>query len=271
LAYLKTLPSNTTLVIDTLLEYSDCSITQLLSILEHKKVAVNELLKIARVEKIKLLNERMARDVSYTSNKIEGNNLTIADTNDLISHPEKEYFGEQLEILSHYQLNLKVLDSVPKQLTDITTELLFAFHRKIAISDLTDDRLGCYRNKNIMVLGTAKKFANWELVPQLMEDFFKWLYAQHSRKDITLFASEVHFRLVDIHPFFDGNGRVSRLIMNLILLMNGYPLVSIMHTAVEIYYAAMKLVDYEKNYGLLERIIAEGCLRSLDISLHYLK
>jgi len=270
-AYLKTQPATNTFIIETVIEFSEIPIEQSYIIITHKKTALGEFLKIASPEKIKKLNQRVARDLSYTSNKIEGNNMTITDTNDVINHPEKEYFGEQLEILSHYQLNLKVLENPPKQLTDITPELLFEYHKKIAISDLTDDRLGRYRDKNIMVLGTAKKFANWEQVPQLMDDFFKWLYSQNGRTDFIRFASEVHFKLVDIHPFFDGNGRVSRLIMNLILLMNGYPMVSIMHTIVEIYYAAMKLIDYEKNYALLDRILAEGCLRSLDIAFHYLK
>jgi len=101
--------------------------------------------------------------------------------------------------------------------------------------------------------------------------FFKWLYSQNGRTDLIRFASEIHFKLVDIHPFFDGNGRVSRLVMNLIFLMNGYPMVSLTHTIVEIYYAAMKLIDNEKNYTLLDRIWAEGCLRSVDIAFHYLK
>lgn len=67
-----------------------------------------------------------------------------------------------------------------------------------------------------------------EEIPSLMENYISWLNSEeaHSMHPVR-YAALAHYKLVDIHPFVDGNGRTSRLIMNLILLKSGYPPVMI--------------------------------------------
>jgi Fic family protein len=60
-------------------------------------------------------------------------------------------------------------------------------------------------------------------VPGLMQDFAAWLTGEAQNLSPVERAALAHFRLVDIHPFADGNGRTARLLMNLILLRAGYP------------------------------------------------
>jgi len=55
-----------------------------------------------------------------------------------------------------------------------------------------------------------------------MSDFFNDLMSMASSHPVEI-AAEAHYHLVTIHPFIDGNGRTARLLMNLILLQNGYP------------------------------------------------
>jgi Fic family protein len=57
-----------------------------------------------------------------------------------------------------------------------------------------------------------------------MDDFFRWFRQHESHMHPVAFAAEAHLRLVSIHPFIDGNGRTSRLLMNLHLMRHGYPL-----------------------------------------------
>lgn len=68
-----------------------------------------------------------------------------------------------------------------------------------------------------------------EKVPALMESYVAWLNSDEARSMHPVrYAALAHYKLVDIHPFVDGNGRTSRLIMNLILLRGGYPPIMIL-------------------------------------------
>ena len=57
-----------------------------------------------------------------------------------------------------------------------------------------------------------------------MNDFARWLVSAGNAPDVAFAA---HMRLVDIHPFNDGNGRNARLLMNLILIRSGYPPIAV--------------------------------------------
>ena len=77
----------------------------------------------------------------------------------------------------------------------------------------------------------------------LAKDFFKWLNSRDSLKAMSLveLAGTAHFRFVNIHPFGDGNGRTSRLLMNYILIKNGYPPLNI------------RFADRHQYYRVLEK------------------
>jgi Fic family protein len=83
-------------------------------------------------------------------------------------------------------------------------------------------------------------------------------------------AAEMHERLATIHPFIDGNGRTSRLIMNLILLQNGYPLAIIEgdYDNRMAYYTALEAVSTENNKQKFITFIAEKVKTMLE---RYLK
>jgi len=100
-----------------------------------------------------------------------------------------------------------------------------------------------------------------------MHEFSLWLNSQEAQAlhPVEL-AALAHFRLVDLHPFVDGNGRTARLLMNLILLRNGYPL------------AVIRNEDRSRYYDLLEKahqgetadfvaFVAQAVDRTLDIYL----
>ena len=72
--------------------------------------------------------------------------------------------------------------------------------------------------------GSPVVFPNPAKIPALMQDFAAWLQAA---APATAAAFEAHFRLAAIHPFGDGNGRTARLLMNLLLIREGYPPVAV--------------------------------------------
>ena len=87
---------------------------------------------------------------------------------------------------------------------------------------LNSGKAGCYREKRIFVSGSEHSFPSPEEVPSHMEAFEKWLQTERGKLHPVEFAVLLHKDLVTIHPFEDGNGRISRLAMNAALLQNGY-------------------------------------------------
>jgi Fic family protein len=86
---------------------------------------------------------------------------------------------------------------------------------------------GRYRRVQVMIKGSSFMPPQPFLVSKEMEDFFIWYETHKNSLHPIVLAAELHERLVTIHPFIDGNGRTSRLVMNLILLQNGYVIANI--------------------------------------------
>ncbi|HSN49324.1 MAG TPA: Fic family protein, partial [Flavobacterium sp.] len=86
---------------------------------------------------------------------------------------------------------------------------------------------GRYRRVQVMIEGSSYMPPQPFLVSKEMEDFFIWYETHKNGLHPVLLDAELHQRLVTIHPFMDGNGRTSRLVMNLILLQNGYVIANI--------------------------------------------
>ena len=80
-----------------------------------------------------------------------------------------------------------------------------------------------------------------------MEDFFKW-YNKNKIHPVEL-AAKAHYKFVKIHPFGDGNGRISRLIMNFILSKYKYPILIIEYKKRPSYYKSLRKADKKKSGG----------------------
>jgi len=118
-----------------------------------------------------------------------------------------------------------------------------------------------------VIIGGAKHTPPDALeVPQKMNNLIKWINSQKNKIHIVELSALLHHKLVHIHPFFDGNGRTSRLAMNLLLMQAGYPLVVILKNDRKKYYDVLSKADNEK-YEPLVKFIAQGIERSLDIYL----
>jgi Fic family protein len=82
---------------------------------------------------------------------------------------------------------------------------------------------GAYRIVNMMAAGSNYRYPDAIMVPELMQGFGDWLQSNPALHPVEI-ATEIHYRLVTIHPFQDANGRTARLLMNLSLLRSGYPI-----------------------------------------------
>lgn len=107
-----------------------------------------------------------------------------------------------------------------------------------------------------------------EEVPQLMEGYVEWLNSEEAQNMHPVrYAAIAHYKLVDIHPFVDGNGRTSRLIMNLILLKAGYPPVMILKEQREKYYDALKAAN-TGDIRPFVRFLAQCTLQIIDMYIY---
>lgn len=121
-----------------------------------------------------------------------------------------------------------------------------------------------YRNSNVIIAGAKHTSPDALEVPQKMRDLVDWVKENKSKLHIIELSSLLHHKIVHIHPFFDGNGRVARIMMNLLLMQSGFPLVIILKNDHKKYYNILEQADKE-NYKPLVRFIAQAIERSLDL------
>ncbi len=164
-------------------------------------------------------------DLTYTSNAIEGNTLTLRETAELIEHGITvggKPLRNHLEAIDHYHAVLWMRELAAKA-TPIDETTVRELHRRI-VARSQPEIGGVYSTLPRRIAGSPVIFPNAVKIPQLMKDFGEWL-AKAGLSPATSF--DAHFRLVAIHPFSDGNGRTARLLMNLLLLREGYPPVAV--------------------------------------------
>lgn len=175
-----------------------------------------------------LENERIT-DFVYHTNAIEGSTLTKEEV-DYIRKKGKAPFSsssvqEMLEARAGFD-GVKLLKAFKNSnMKSIKESDIQKLHQEIF--KFTDaNEAGTYRKQNVFVGDYTPP--HYSLVPKLMKSFEDWLASSEFLSFHPLEqAALAHFQLAYIHPFIDGNGRTSRLLMNLILSMNDYPLIVI--------------------------------------------
>jgi Fic family protein len=166
-------------------------------------------------------------ELTYTSNAIEGNTLSAVETTLVIEQgitvggkPLKDH----LEALDHYDA-IRYVRELARQETPLTESDVRNLHRLITQRS-APEIAGPYADLPRYVRTEAGRysFPSPAEVPSLMGDFAAWLGNAPGTLET---AFNAHRRLVDIHPFNDGNGRTARLLMNLILIRRGYPPIAV--------------------------------------------
>lgn len=174
---------------------------------------------------IKKLNEFFDLEYTYHSNRIEGNTLTKSETSLIVTKGFTvggKTINEHLEAQNH-QFAIDYIRDLSQNKIDLNKFELLNIHQ-LVLQRIDLENAGKYRNEEVQIKGSLHTPPSFLQVPTLMESFFKFYDENKSIMHPVEFSAEIHERLVTIHPFVDGNGRTSRLIMNLILLQNGYPI-----------------------------------------------
>ncbi|WP_209390565.1 Fic family protein [Chryseobacterium sp. RR2-3-20] len=168
-----------------------------------------------------------AFDIEYTyeSNKIEGNTLTLQETALVIEKGLTiggKSLNEHLEAINH-QHAIEYIKELAQEKQIISERDLLQIHSLI-LQGIDNPNAGKYRNVQVLISGAKHIPPQPYLVAKEMESLFIWYNENKDKLHPIELSAEMHERLVTIHPFIDGNGRTSRLLMNLILLQNGFPI-----------------------------------------------
>jgi len=235
--------------------------------LKEKKKELDKLRPLP-VSAVKKLQENFSLEMTYNSNAIEGNNLTLKETflviNEGITVKNKP-LKDHLEAKDHYSAIEYLYDLVDKDKKHTISEKLIRSIHEIIVQETEKEQAGKYRNANVYIAGAKHTPLDAFEVPRLMSELIKWL-GQNKKMNIVELAALFHHKLVHIHPFFDGNGRTARLIMNLLLLQAGYPLTIIFKNDQKKYYNVLAKAD-KKDFAPLINFIAQTIEKSFDIYL----
>ena len=207
------------------------------------------------------LEEHFKSSHVYHSAGIEGNRLTLQETM-LVLRDGLDISGKPLQDSMEVRLlgqafdYLKTLAESEQTIRETDIRSLHA----LLIGNAPELSPGEYRNVGVIISGSEHRPPEPLEVPERMSALVSWINANRDKNPI-ISSSVAHHELTAIHPFKDGNGRVSRLLMNLILLKHAFPICNIRRQDRPTYFDALSFADVG-IYDSLVRIIFDPKCRS---------
>ena len=189
-----------------------------------RKGYAKELKKLPDAAKRKQIESFMVEFI-FNSNKIEGSKLSFKDTAGLFMHqttPKNKPLKDVKEAEGHRKAFYDMLDYKHS----LNLKKILSWH-KMVFENSEPDIAGRIRLHEIIVTGSRTGFPHPERLNNLLKGFFAWLNKNKNKYNPVELAALVHLKFVTIHPFTDGNGRISRLIANSVLHKNRHPMLNI--------------------------------------------
>lgn len=281
---MQTLPDHLHKKLELLRAYSQLPILESIAQLQHE---VEALRPFSREVEDRIF-QKFRLDWNFHSNAIEGNSLTYGETVSFLMHgltAKGKPLKDHLDIRGHNDA-ITILWEMVQTDTVLREMDIRELHRVILVEPYTTQaqtadgiavqkriQLGEYKtmpNHVLTATGATHYYATPEETPARMRDLMDvYQVAQHDERVHPLvLAAWLHHEFVDIHPFDDGNGRMARLLMNLVLMKKHYPPIVIQQAKNErnAYYDALSQADAGDLHPFIE-YLAERLQHSLDIQL----
>ncbi|OYU79944.1 MAG: cell filamentation protein Fic [Flavobacterium sp. BFFFF1] len=231
------------------------------------------------------LDKKFRLEFNYNSNHLEGNTLSYSETELLLifddtkgSHTMREYEEMKAHDVAYHMTEQLAKDRerplTEQDIRDLNKVLLVRPFWKEAITPDGQDtrrliKVGEYKeqpNSVRLANGEIFNYASPAETPALMQELIEWFRGEEEAVHAVTLAALLHYKFVRIHPFDDGNGRVSRLLMNYVLLKYGYPPVIIKSKDKVNYLRVLRLADVG-DYAPFIAYIAEQLQWSLNMAL----
>lgn len=212
-----------------------------------------------RVAKEKYIQNFAVR-FTYDTNRIEGGTLTLRETANLLEEgitPKNKSLKDVKEAEAHEKVFFKILEYKK----DLNLRTILNWH-EILFRDTEPDMAGKIRTHGVGITGTKVELPTPVELELLLEEFFNWYHNNKKKLNPVELAALIHLKFVSIHPFSDGNGRISRLMMNFVLNKNDYPMLDIKYGNRDAYYTALersqtKGIDYIFVQYFIRRYLKE--------------
>ncbi len=214
------------------------------------------------------LNEEFIVEYTYNSNAIEGNTLTLRET-DLVLRGltiDQKPLKDHMEAVGHKEA-FEYVGELVQQNVPISEQVIKQIHF-LVLADKKDDR-GVYRRVPVRIMGAKHEPVQpYLIVPQMEALIDRFL---ESNEHIVTKLARFHIEFEGIHPFIDGNGRTGRLLVNLELMKAGFPPIDIKFTDRIAYYKAFDSYYEKQEISAMENLFAEYIEERLDQYLNMLQ
>ena len=225
-------------------------------------------LKKKPLDSIQLLKMKEYFNLNYTyeSNKIEGNTLTLKETYLVVNQGLTiggKSINEHLEAVNHADAIDFIAEIVQNK--ELLTERVLSQIHYLILKSIDKKNAGHYRKVPVYISGSKFVPPQPFLVAKMMEEIFLFYQMNKDKLHPIILAADMHEKIVTVHPFIDGNGRTCRLIMNLILLANGYTLGILKgdnKSRLKYYNTLEQIQTKNKRLGFY-KLVAKTCISSL--------
>lgn len=215
---------------------------------------------------VRRLNEDLRVFLTYHSNAIEGNSLSLQETQMVIDygitihgHPMHEY----LEATNHAEAYQYVINLVEKR-EPICVETILMLHS--LVMDKILGTKGQFRQVPVYIRGSNMTPPAAHQVERLMREWIVWISGEGLAYDPVTRAAIAHHGFEAVHGFEDGNGRVGRLLLNLMLMQEGYPPALLLNDWRIRYIHGLNVAN-TGQYGPLLNLIGQSVEAGLDLYL----
>lgn len=243
------------------------SVESLLDIIDRRKKELDSRRPFTEGE-VARLNEEFVVEYTYNSNAIEGNTLTLRETDMVLRGLtiDKKPLKDHMEAVGHKEA-FEFISELVKDHVEMSESIIKQVHF-LVLADKREDR-GVYRRVPVRIMGVQHEPIQPYLIQpkmeQLMIDFAK--STEHTVTKLARF----HIEFEGIHPFIDGNGRTGRLLVNLELMKAGFPPINIKFTDRMAYYNAFDKYHVKHNLSAMEKLFAGYVNERLDTYLKMLQ
>lgn len=239
----------------------------ILSQIDRKKIELDSRRPLTESEAARL-NEEFVVEFTYNSNAIEGNTLTLRET-DLVLKGltiDKKPLKDHMEAVGHKEA-FDFVSELVKENVPISESIIKQIHY-LVLADKKEDR-GVYRRIPVRIMGAQHEPVQPYLIQPKMEQLLREF--SESEEHIVTKLARFHIEFEGIHPFIDGNGRTGRLLVNLELMKAGYPPIDIKFTDRIAYYNAFDEYHVKHNLSGMEGLFAGYINARLDMYLKMLQ
>lgn len=216
---------------------------------------------------VQKLREQMQIEFTYNSNAIEGNTLSLRETQLIIQEGitiHGKSLKEHLEARNHPEA-IAYIEKLAQKRSEIEQEDILQIH-KLLMRGIDNQNAGKYRTGQVRVAGATFMPPKADKIQPMINELLQTISQNPDELTPIELTAFFHHKLVYIHPFLDGNGRTARLLMNAILISNGYPFTVLLKVDRPKYLRALSEAD-NRNLVPFANFVARSVERSLDMYL----